>query len=356
MTDRTPSPDDRPLTPSSRNDRGEDVFPGPSPDELETSDEPAHGERVDATPPPDPRPSTLVVDEGTGSPDRPRVSTGRDGHWFWPLVNLIGLLLVVIVNGLANWLPFNDQTTADVITKDPIPFQPAGWVFLIWGLIYVLLGAFVIYGLLPGGRRNIRLLRISPFFLVANVANITWLFLWHWEQFAASIIAMAVLLVSLLVIYIGLRIRNPVRRSVGGDPTRMQRLITWTPFSVYLGWICVAALANLMVWLDRSGWDGGPFSYNVWAAIFLVGGTLVAAVFAFVSRDVLIPLVFVWAFVGIAQQEWGESALVSVTAIVFAVVAAALAVAASLLSFDHTNESGMFGRKAVTPTSTSPMP
>ena len=284
----------------------------------------------------------------TGSPDHPRVSQARDQRWFWPLVNLIGLLVVIIVNGLANWLPFNGQTTAEVITRDPIPFQPAGWVFTIWGLIYILLAVFLIYGLLPGGRRNTRLQRISPLFLIANIANITWLFLWHWERFAASMIAMAVLLVSLLAIYIGLRIRNPIRRTATGDQSRILRLITWAPFSVYLGWIIVAALANLMVWLERSGWDGGPFSYTVWAAIFIVGGAAIAAVFAFVAHDVLIPLVAGWAFIGIAQRQWGESALVSVTAIVFAVVAAGLAVMASLLSFDRANGVSVFGRKAVT--------
>jgi len=298
-------------------------------------------------------PGDAGSDAGTGSPDQPRVSQARDEQWFWPLANLIELLIVVIVNGLANWLPLNDQTTAEVITRDPIPFLPESWVFTIWGLIYVLLGVFVIYGLLPGGRRNTRLQRISPLFLVANIANITWLFLWHWERFAASMIAMVVLLVSLLAIYIGLRIRNPIRRTATGDPTRIQRLITWTPFSVYLGWISVAALANLMVWLERSGWDGGPFSYTVWAAIFIAGGALIAAVFAVVAHDILIPLVFGWAFIGIAQRQWGESALISVTAIVFTVVAAGLAVIASLLSFDRANGvargGNVFGRKAVAP-------
>jgi hypothetical protein len=275
-----------------------------------------------------------------------------DRSWFWPLINLIGLLVVVLVNALANVIPFNDQTTGEVITKDPVPFQPAGWVFGIWGLIYVLLGVFAVYGLLPAGRHNRRLQRISLLFLITNLANITWLVLWHWEQFAASLVVMAVLLVTLIVIYIGVRIRNPLAQD-SLRQTKLQRLIMWTPFSIYLGWICVAALANLMVWLDRSGWDGGPFSYNVWAALFIIGGTLIAALFAFVWHDALIPLVFVWAFIGIAQHQWGESTLVSVVAIVFTVVAAGLAAAAMLLAFDRTSNIGRFGRAPATP---SPAP
>lgn len=288
--------------------------------------------------------------DGTGPTSGRQPRPDSDRSWAWPLINLIGLLVVVLVNALANLLPFNDQTTADVVNRDPVPFQPAGWVFGIWGLIYILLGVFVIYGLLPAGRRDRRLQQISPLFLITNIANITWLVLWHWERFAASLVVMVVLLVTLIAIYIAVRVRN---RPSPDAPrhTKLQRLLLWVPFSIYLGWIFVAALANLMVWLDRSGWDGGPFSYNVWAALFIVAGALVAALFAFVWNDALIPLVFVWAFIGIAQRQWGESALVSVTAIVFTVVAAALAAVAILLAFDRTSNLGRFGRS---PASSAP--
>lgn len=290
-------------------------------------------------------PSRQVTTPTEGNEPDPagRPRSRSDRRWTWPLTNLIGLLVVVLVNALANLLPLNDRTTADVVNRDPVPFQPVGWVFGIWWLIYILLGVFTIYGLLPAGRRNRRLQQISPLFLISNIANIAWLVLWHWERFAASLVVMVVLLVTLIAIYIAVRVRN---RPSPDAPrhTKLQRLILWTPFSIYLGWICVAALANLMVWLDRSGWDGGPFSYNVWAALFIVAGALVAALFAFVWNDALIPLVFLWAYIGIAQRQWGESALVSVTAIVFTVVAAALAAVAMLLAFDRTSNLGRFGR------------
>ena len=76
----------------------------------------------------------------------------RRGAWLWPVVNLLGWVAVVAVNGLANAIPCNGQTTGEVINKDPIEFQPDGWIFTIWGPIYALLGGFVVYGLLPTGR------------------------------------------------------------------------------------------------------------------------------------------------------------------------------------------------------------
>lgn len=310
------------------------------------------GARTEALPPPSARGSQRVVRLDQDAAPATAVMAGQsasgDRIWTWPLINAAGLAVVVLVNYLANALEFNGQSTGDVINQDPVPFQPAGWVFSIWGVIYSLLLLFVIYGLLPGGRRNARLRRISPLFLIANIANVTWIVLWHFEWFLASLVTIVVLLGSLLTIYIGLRIRNPIRRFAGAKPPWYMRLILWVPFSVYLGWVCVATLANLMVWLDRSNWDGGPFSYNVWAMIFMAAGAVIAAAFAGTARDILIPLVFAVAYVGIANQNWGEATSVSIAAVLFAVVCAGLAALAWILAFDRETDRNPFSRKAVT--------
>jgi MFS family permease len=273
-------------------------------------------------------------------------SPPQDRSWTWPAINAIGLAMVVLVNFLANALEFNGQSTGDVVNQDPVPFQPAGWVFSIWGVIYTLLLLFVIYGFLPGGRRNVRLRRISPLFLISNIANVTWIVLWHYERFFASLVTILVLLGSLLAIYIGLRVRNPLQRAGTEKPPWYLRLVVWVPFSIYLGWVCVATLANVTVWWDRSGWDGGPFSYNVWAMAFMAIGTVVAAGFAIIPRDILVPLVFAVAYVGIADQNWGDATSVSIVAIVFAVVCAGLAALAWVLAFDHDTDRNPFSRKA----------
>jgi len=306
--------------------------------------------RTQALPPPDR--DSRRGERSPGDVAPAAVITGqpapRDRSWTWPAINAVGLAVVVLVNFLANALEFNGQGTGDVVNRDPVPFQPAGWVFSIWGLIYALLLLFVIYGFLPGGRRNVRLRRISPFFLLSNIANVTWIVLWHYERFLASLVTILVLLGSLLAIYIGLRIRNPLHRSGTQKPPWYMRLVAWVPFSVYLGWVCVATLANLMVWLDRSGWDGGPFSYNAWAMIFMAGGALVAAAFVLTARDILVPLVFTVAYAGIAGQNWGEATSVSIAAIVFAVVCAGLAALAWILAFDRDTDRNPFSRKAKT--------
>jgi uncharacterized membrane protein len=86
--------------------------------------------------------------------------------------------------------------------------------------------------------------------------------------------------------------------------------------------------------MREGGWDGGPFGLRGWTVIFLLVGIIVAAGIAFFSHDAAFPLVYVWAYLGIAQRQWGEDMLISILAIVLVVVAAALTVMAFILSFD----------------------
>jgi hypothetical protein len=82
----------------------------------------------------------------------------------WPILNALAVAATIAVNGLANALPFNNQTTAAISDRFPVFFTPAGYVFAIWGLIYLALILFAIFPFLPGQRGNPRLARIGPWF------------------------------------------------------------------------------------------------------------------------------------------------------------------------------------------------
>jgi len=64
--------------------------------------------------------------------------------------NILAFILTVIVNGLAGSTTIlGGKVTADISNANPTLITPAGYVFAIWGVIYVLLGAFVVYQALP---------------------------------------------------------------------------------------------------------------------------------------------------------------------------------------------------------------
>ena len=166
------------------------------------------------------------------------------------IITVIAVVATIVVNTLANILPFNGQETGAISDRFAIYFVPAGYVFSIWGLIYLGLIAYAIFQALPAQRENPRLRSIGGLFALASVANIVWIFLWHYEVFPATLAVMLVLLGSLIAIYLRL----------GTGRTPVSRAETWmvrVPFSVYLGWITVATVANATQLLYFLGWNGG---------------------------------------------------------------------------------------------------
>lgn len=229
------------------------------------------------------------------------------------LLNVLALVITLVINGLANALPLNGRMTGEISDSFPVLFTPAGYVFAIWGLIYLLLSAFAVYQALPAQRDNPRLGRIGGWFIAASLFNSAWIFLWHYELFPLTMVAMLGLLVSLLVIYLRLEIgRSPASRA--------ERLLVDLPFSVYLGWISVATIANAAVTLYDLGWNGGALGPLPWTVLVILVAAGLGAAMIFLRREVAYPLVLVWAFVGIAVRQSGTPAV----AITAALAAAAM--------------------------------
>ena len=119
------------------------------------------------------------------------------------LITLIGTLAV---NFLAEALPLNGQTSAEIANRLPIFFVPANYVFSIWSVIYLLLIGNGVYQMRPSQRENPRLRRIGTLFVLSCFANSAWLVLFHYEYFPLTMIAMVILPVTLIVIYLRLDI------------------------------------------------------------------------------------------------------------------------------------------------------
>jgi hypothetical protein len=218
------------------------------------------------------------------------------------------------VNGLATALPLNGQETGEISDRFDVFFVPAGYVFSIWGVIYLALIGFSIFQALPAQRDNPRLRSVGYLYLLSCVANIAWIFLWHYEVFALTLVAMLTLLILLIVIYL--------RVGIGAvQVSTAEKWLVQIPFSIYLGWITVATIANVTSLLDYLGWGGWGIAPEVWAVIMLVAGTVIASAVSITRGDIAYVLVIVWAFAGIAVKHSGTP-LVSVTAGLMAVVVA----------------------------------
>lgn len=239
-------------------------------------------------------------------------------------LNIIAFIMTVIVNSLAGSTTLiGGVNTAYISDSNPTLITPAGYVFSIWGIIYVLLAVFVIYQALPSQEEKEFRRKIGWLFVLSCVFNIVWLFLWQYELLAVSVLVMFLLLVSLILIYLRLDIGKAI------VPMR-ERLAVHLPFSVYLGWITIATIANVSAALVSSGWDGAGISQETWAIVIVIVASIITILVIVARRDIAYGLVVIWALVGIAAKQ-SETQVVVTTAEICAVFALIALVVISIL-------------------------
>ncbi|MGA9399118.1 MAG: tryptophan-rich sensory protein [Anaerolineaceae bacterium] len=236
---------------------------------------------------------------------------------------IVSALLTIAMNILANALPLNGQNTGEISDRFKVLFVPAGYVFSIWGIIYIGLIAFAVYQALPQSTGNSRLVNIADLFIGSCIANIAWLFFWHYNLFALTLIAMLSLLVLLIMIVLRL---YPGRK----EATSIEKWAVDYPFSLYLGWITVATIANVTDVLYYYNWNGFGMDPMTWASLMMViAAGIVFAVYAR-RKDLVFPIPIIWAIAGIAVKfkdniQLSGSAWAIAGLIVFSMVALDLA-------------------------------
>ncbi|OGO63315.1 MAG: hypothetical protein A2030_05680 [Chloroflexi bacterium RBG_19FT_COMBO_50_10] len=226
---------------------------------------------------------------------------------------ILTIAATIVVNTLANALPINGQNTGEISDRFQVYFVPAGYVFSIWGLIYLGLIAFAIFQALPSQRENPRLRATGWWITLGGLANIAWIFLWHYEQFPLTVVAMLILLGSLIATYLRLGIG---RSSV----STAEKWAAHVPFSIYLGWITVATVANITSVLDYLKWDGIGIAPEIWMVIILIAVLVIAALMNFTRRDIAYALVVLWALAGISIKHADVAAVSTPTWITFGLV------------------------------------
>lgn len=216
-------------------------------------------------------------------------------------INTAAFAAMIAVNALANLLPIGGHTTGQISEAYPNLFTPAPITFAVWGLIYLLLGLFIVYqwGFLDGGTYSTKVCKsIGPWFAVSCTLNIVWILLWHNQHIGLSTVCIA-LLFAVLILIQG-RLTN-----TGGNP--LQRTMAKAGFSVYYGWIFVAMIANLFVLLAKIGWNGWAIPLEVWTAAVLLIGSVITSGMVLIGGNRLAGITVMWAYSGILIRHLSGS-------------------------------------------------
>ncbi|MEJ2126267.1 MAG: tryptophan-rich sensory protein [Candidatus Bathyarchaeota archaeon] len=217
------------------------------------------------------------------------------------IANPIAFIATIIVNGLAGSTTLlGGQDTAAISDANFTLITPAGYVFAIWGIIYTLLGIFVIYQALPSQKGKEYQNKIGWLFVLSSIINIVWLFLWQYEYLIFSVPLMFMLLATLILIYtrLGIGISNPDLK---------EKIAIQLPFSTYLGWITIASIANVATTMVSISWEGFGISAENWASVIIIIALLLASIVIITRKDIAYTLVIAWAFVGISVAQTNQN-------------------------------------------------
>jgi len=207
------------------------------------------------------------------------------------VLTLIGFITMVTVNYLAVALPLNNRSTGAISDSYPNLFAPAGYTFSIWGIIYLLLASYTIYQLV---RQNALTGHINNLFIVNAFLNAAWIFAWHYDVIWLSVFIMLGLLVTLILIADILRTSKL---------SQEERVFIRLPFSVYFGWITVATIANITVFLVSIGWNGFGIPAHIWTVFILFIGVFIGSWRSLHDRNIPYVLVLIWAYGGILSKH-----------------------------------------------------
>jgi translocator protein len=213
-----------------------------------------------------------------------------DNNRLWRWTTLIVVLINIGFNYFYQYADVQALTIPEVTEKYYSLFTPAGYAFSIWGLIYLSFIAYCIYQLLPAQRKNHTYDVLTKALLFANILASVWQVVYRNEYILASVCVIVTMLVLATIMFV----------RVKAIPNHQWLTI---PFSLFLGWISVATIANISIALVYLGWDGSGFGAAAWTAIMLGVALLLSVILGLLYRDVVIPLVVAWAAFAIYMES-----------------------------------------------------
>jgi len=228
--------------------------------------------------------------------------------------NLVFFGGMMIMNYLANALPLGGKTTGELSDAYPNLFVPAGVTFSIWGAIYLLLAAFCVFQFSQKGAPLAE--SLGWLFAASCLLNGLWIVAWHYERVPLSLLVMVGLLVTLILINLKLK----------DQPLGLAK----AAFGIYLGWICIATIANVTTLLVRLNWNGFGISQEIWAIVMIAVGAAIVSAAILKLANPFLGLAVVWAFAGIILKRSQDYASIVVTAAIGLLAVAAVTVRAFL--------------------------
>lgn len=158
------------------------------------------------------------------------------------------------------------RSSGGALAADATLLTPAGTAFSIWSVIYVGLTGYLVWQWLPGNAVS-PVARGTGWWAAASLLlNGAWLAVTQLGSLWGSVVV-----IGLLAYVLGRLCRGLVGQRPG---SLAELLVVHITFGLYLGWVCVATVANVTAAAVGSGVNLGAAGPTVAVAVLLVAGAL----------------------------------------------------------------------------------
>ncbi len=226
------------------------------------------------------------------------------------------LSILIYWNYYINTGKINGKTVGDISDKLNNLFTPAGYAFAIWGIIYVGLIIVAAYMLFCAFKeRNSRfIIESTPTLIATHLFNGIWLWCWINMKIGFSVLAM----ISILILLTLTSTRSNVKQS---NTSKKLTTLVKVPIGLYMGWICVATIANISTYLKYINFESS-ISEILWTQITIILATLLGIFLVVIRKQIEVGGVIIWALIAIAIRHCDKIEVIVYTAIICAILIA----------------------------------
>lgn len=251
-----------------------------------------------------------------------RLAPGSPSSRAWRIAALVAVVLNTAWSYASERLAFGVGSMSEVSDRYHTLVTPAGWAFSIWGAIYASFFAYVLATFRRGERDRLAHDRVLRPLVLANVLAAAWVLVFRLGQLPLSVVVMAAIVATAIVMY---------RRVSFALEARALGTRWWTvPFALFLGWISVAAVANVAATFAWMGVSPVAPPAPAIAMVAIVAVAVLGLTLAVVARDAVVPAVIAWATAAIWSEQQLAAPDVAWVAVVVATVTLAAAIGTSL--------------------------
>lgn len=231
------------------------------------------------------------------------------------IVCTLTYLIVIVINYLASANLIGKMSVGGISDKYLTAITPASYAFSIWGVIYVLLALFLCYlwyGLITNRNRDL-INACGLYFTLSNIANILWIIAWVNDQIAISLIIIVLLFISLYKLVL--------KVTMSGYRLSFRFILfVRLPTGIYLGWITLATILNISVFLRSVNYaNTNTWSSWVSGAVLLIIGIIFYYYLICQKKMYETSIAGIWGFIAIILSENGN-VLITIIAILGSVI------------------------------------